>query len=150
MGYLEIQGWMDFEDIYVEAVANAPSGASLVEVGVNMGRSLAFLARTAIDRGRGDLSIYGVDNWAQPASTEHAYVTLLATTAATPGRRSNGAWRCSPPKSSLACESSVTTHRGRQRSCQPPGSFSLTQITPTPAASAILKRGDVSLCRVAS
>src|SRR5260370_213099 len=78
MGYLEIQGWMDFEDIYVDAVVDAPPGACLVEVGVNMGRSLAFLARAAIDRGRGDLTIFGVDNWAQPASTDDSYVTLLA------------------------------------------------------------------------
>jgi cephalosporin hydroxylase len=87
MSYRDIQGWMNFEDIYLDAVAEAPVGGVLVEVGVNMGRSLAFLARAAIDRGRTDLQIYGVDNWAGPASTDDAsYTRLLA-------RHEGDAWK---------------------------------------------------------
>ena len=79
LSYRDIQGWIDFGDIYAEAVAEAPHAATLVEVGVNMGRSLAFLARTAMDLGRGDLCIYGVDNWAEPISTDDgSYAALLA------------------------------------------------------------------------
>lgn len=59
----ELYGWFDFGDIYEEAVRNAPRGGILVEVGVAFGRSLAFLARQAIDQKRDDLTIYGVDPW---------------------------------------------------------------------------------------
>ena len=63
VGYQDIKGWFNFEDIYRDAVRDAPKGATLVEVGVFFGRSLAFLAREAIDQGRDDLTIIGVDPW---------------------------------------------------------------------------------------
>lgn len=53
----------DFQDIYEEAVRTAPKNGILVEVGVAFGKSLAFLARQAIDQKRDDLTIYGVDPW---------------------------------------------------------------------------------------
>jgi cephalosporin hydroxylase len=78
MSYREIVGWCDFEDIYTEAVQGAPLRSSLVEVGVAAGRSLAFLARQAINHGRDDLMIFGVDVWMAPASdADPAYLELL-------------------------------------------------------------------------
>ncbi len=63
MSWQDIPGWFDFDDIYDEAISTAPKGAVIVEVGVAFGRSLAYLARKALDAGRRDLIIYGVDPW---------------------------------------------------------------------------------------
>jgi cephalosporin hydroxylase len=63
VSYQDIKGYFNFEDIYSDAVREAPKGATLVEVGVFFGRSLAFLAREALCRGRDDLQIVGVDPW---------------------------------------------------------------------------------------
>lgn len=63
MSWQDIPGWFDFQDIYNEAVRDAPKGAILVEVGVAFGKSLAYLARQAIDQKRDDLVIIGVDPW---------------------------------------------------------------------------------------
>lgn len=63
MSWAELPGWTDFFDIYDEAIATAPHGATLVEVGVAFGRSLAYLASRAIDAKRHDLIIIGVDPW---------------------------------------------------------------------------------------
>jgi cephalosporin hydroxylase len=59
----KIIGWFNFEDVYRDAVREAPRDAVLVEVGVFFGKSLAFLAREAIDQKRDDLVILGVDPW---------------------------------------------------------------------------------------
>ena len=63
MGWQDIPGWCDFFDIYREAVETAPPNATLVEVGTACGRSIAFLARTALDAGRADLRLVCVDPW---------------------------------------------------------------------------------------
>lgn len=57
-----IPGWYDFQPFYERAVAEAPPGATLVEVGVFCGRSLAHLARMASDSGKG-LRVVGVDSF---------------------------------------------------------------------------------------
>lgn len=58
----DIQGWFDFADIYDEAVDTAKHGDTLVEVGCALGRSVAYLARRAIDSGK-NLRIVAVDVW---------------------------------------------------------------------------------------
>ncbi len=62
MSYDQIRGWYDFEEIYAEAIAAARDDDTLVEVGVAYGKSLAHLARMAIDAGK-QCRIIGVDPW---------------------------------------------------------------------------------------
>jgi cephalosporin hydroxylase len=63
MGYKDIVGWCDFEDIYDDMVSSAPQeGAIIVEVGVCFGRSLAYLARKVIESGK-NIKVVGVDPW---------------------------------------------------------------------------------------
>lgn len=69
MGWADIPGWFDFQHVYDEAVETAPRGATLVEIGVAFGRSLAYLARRAIDAKRHDLRIVGVDPWVDDWTT---------------------------------------------------------------------------------
>ena len=57
-----IPGWYAFRPFYERAVATAPPGATLVEVGVFCGRSLADLAAMARASGKG-LRVVGVDNF---------------------------------------------------------------------------------------
>lgn len=63
MAWNDIPGWTDFEWLYDEAIETAPRSSTLVEIGVAFGRSLAYLARRAIDAKRHDLRIIGVDPW---------------------------------------------------------------------------------------
>lgn len=64
MSWTDIPGWYDWQDIYQRAVADAPRDrpSIMVEVGVAFGRSLAHLARLAIDSGK-PITVYGVDPW---------------------------------------------------------------------------------------
>lgn len=55
-----IHGWMDYEDIYLDAVKKSPSNGHLVEVGVWQGRSICFLAEAALAAGKA-LRIDGID-----------------------------------------------------------------------------------------
>ena len=55
-----LAGWFDYEDVYREAIERAEPGGRLVELGVYMGKSLAFLAVEAHNSGK-NLSIVGVD-----------------------------------------------------------------------------------------
>ncbi|TXI11126.1 MAG: class I SAM-dependent methyltransferase [Rhizobium sp.] len=63
-----IPGWFDYAPFWDRAVATAPPGAALVEVGVFCGKSLAHLARIAKAADRG-LRVYGVDTFR--GSPEH-------------------------------------------------------------------------------
>jgi cephalosporin hydroxylase len=65
MSWKDIRGWTDghLEAIYAQAVADAEQGDILVEIGVAYGRSLALLARLALDA-RKRVRIIGVDPWA--------------------------------------------------------------------------------------
>ncbi len=62
MSYDQIRGWMDFEDVYDIAIAEARDGDTLIEVGVAYGKGLAYLTRAAMTSGK-DLHIIGVDPW---------------------------------------------------------------------------------------
>lgn len=65
MGYEQIRGWMDFESIYDQAVAEAQPGDVLVEVGVAYGKSLAYLAEKMDAAGKtaNKNIIIGIDPW---------------------------------------------------------------------------------------
>ncbi len=63
MSWEQIRGWFDFEDVYDRAIDEAPHEGAIVEIGVAYGKSLAYLARKAIDAGRPDILIIGVDPW---------------------------------------------------------------------------------------
>ncbi len=60
--YKGIDGWFDFEDLYLDWVNAAPAHlvTIIVEVGTWRGRSLAFLAVQAMHSGK-QFSIHGVD-----------------------------------------------------------------------------------------
>ncbi len=62
MSYADIRGWFSFADVYDMALANSKDNDTLVEVGVAYGKSLAYLARKAIDTGS-NCRIIGVDPW---------------------------------------------------------------------------------------
>ena len=64
MSWQGIPGWYDWQDIYAQAIADAPADrpSVFVEVGVAFGRSVAHLARMAIDS-RKPITIYAVDPW---------------------------------------------------------------------------------------
>lgn len=49
----DVPGWFDFQDIYLEAVAQAPQrGARFVELGVFLGRSTLFMGEAIKDSGK--------------------------------------------------------------------------------------------------
>src|SRR5882724_2099855 len=54
--------WFDFQTIYDEAVATAPPGSLLVEVGSFWGQSALYLAEAAKIADKG-LRVYCVDLW---------------------------------------------------------------------------------------
>lgn len=56
----QLPGWFDYPDVYAEAVKHAANFETLVEVGVGFGKSLAFLARQAIDAVK-KCRVYGID-----------------------------------------------------------------------------------------
>jgi hypothetical protein len=67
MSYEQIPGWFDWQATYREWIREVPKNGKLVEVGVYLGRSLAFLASEAIAQGRHDVTIIGVDPWVTEA-----------------------------------------------------------------------------------
>jgi hypothetical protein len=67
-----IHGWMDYEDIYLNAATEAPNGAHFVEVGVWQGRSLCFLAEAALALGK-RFRIEGVDLFKNYPGRKHGY-----------------------------------------------------------------------------
>jgi len=64
----EIPGWFEYAPFWERAVATAPPGSALVEVGVFCGKSLAHLARLAKAANKG-LTVVGVDTFR--GSPEH-------------------------------------------------------------------------------
>lgn len=58
----DIFGWFDWHALSDRAVASAPPGGILVEVGVFLGKSLVYLAERARDANKG-LRVYGIDSW---------------------------------------------------------------------------------------
>lgn len=65
---MTIPGWFDYAAFWDAAIASAPSGATLVEVGVFCGKSLAHIAREAKAANKG-LRVVGVDSFG--GSPEH-------------------------------------------------------------------------------
>jgi predicted O-methyltransferase YrrM len=64
--YQQIPHWFDFEDVYRDAIARAPSSAVMLELGVYEGASLAFLAVESEWSGK-RIAIHGVDKFDWPA-----------------------------------------------------------------------------------
>lgn len=65
---MDIPGWFNYAPFWDRAIATAPAGAVLVEVGVFCGKSLAHVAREALAAGKG-LRVVGVDTFG--GSPEH-------------------------------------------------------------------------------
>ena len=61
MSWQDIPGWFDWQDIYDRRAAEAPQGAAIVEVGVFLGRSLAYLLERL--RHNPTAKVYAVDPW---------------------------------------------------------------------------------------
>jgi len=70
MYYRNIDGWCDFEDLYVEVAKSVPNGSILIEVGVWLGRSVCFLAEVLKDMKK-DVLIFAVDTWEGSDEKEH-------------------------------------------------------------------------------
>lgn len=60
--YESIRGYFDFQDVYSNAVNDAPHDAKFVEVGSWRGRSAAYLAVEIINSGK-NISLTCVDTW---------------------------------------------------------------------------------------
>lgn len=58
----DFRHWFDFRDVYDLAVARAPDGATLVEIGVWQGQSLDYLAKRAATTGK-KLRVIGYDQF---------------------------------------------------------------------------------------
>ena len=68
MGWEQIRGWSegDVHRVYDDAVETAKDGDTLIEVGVAYGRSIAYLARKALDSKK-RIRVIGVDTWPDTA-----------------------------------------------------------------------------------
>jgi cephalosporin hydroxylase len=64
MSWSDIPGRAAYTWIYDAFLAVAPKNAIIVEVGVALGKSLAYCASKAIEIGRDDIEIIAVDSWA--------------------------------------------------------------------------------------
>jgi len=68
MSWRDIPGRAAYLWIYDEWLASNPrQGAIAVEVGVALGKSVAYLAERCIEMGRTDIQVYAVDPWAGTA-----------------------------------------------------------------------------------
>lgn len=69
--YTDIPGWFDFQQIYIDAVADAPNeGAIFVELGSFLGQSTAFMAQE-IKRSGKSIRFYAVDLWVTDPRNDH-------------------------------------------------------------------------------
>ena len=64
MSYYDIPGRYAMSWILRDALASTRPNGIWVEVGVALGRGIAQMARTLIDAGRDDVTLYAVDPWA--------------------------------------------------------------------------------------
>lgn len=71
----DIPGWFDYAALYDEQIAKARDGARFVEVGVWMGRSIAYMA-TQIMKSRKKIELYGVDLWNATKGNQAEAATL--------------------------------------------------------------------------
>jgi hypothetical protein len=60
--YNSIQGWFDFDDIYINAVKNAKNGSHFVEIGAWLGCSTAFMAVEIANSGK-KIKFDVIDTW---------------------------------------------------------------------------------------
>lgn len=68
MIYKDISGYCDFHDFYKWVFDQLPDGANIVEVGVYLGHSVAYMATLAKESGK-DIKIFAVDTF--EGSEEH-------------------------------------------------------------------------------
>lgn len=61
--YDAIHGWFGWEEFYADFVNSARPNAQMVEVGVWLGKSLCYLAELCEERGRQDITLFGIDTW---------------------------------------------------------------------------------------
>lgn len=73
MTYNEIHGFCDFHKFYQRIFNQLPSGAAMVEVGVWLGHSVAYMASLAKEAGK-DITIHCVDTF--EGSIEHKKLGL--------------------------------------------------------------------------
>jgi len=66
--YQNIDGWFSYENLYRQAVKDAPDNARFVEIGSFKGRSSAFLAVEIINSGK-NIKVDFIDTWM--GSIEH-------------------------------------------------------------------------------
>lgn len=66
----DIPGWFDYQDIYRDAVARAKDADVLVELGVYLGQSAAFMAQCIKDSGK-KLTFYAVDLFKKTVDNDH-------------------------------------------------------------------------------
>jgi hypothetical protein len=57
-----IPGWFDYEAFWDEAIASAPDGSTLVELGLFCGKSLVYIARQIRESGK-NLRLIGIDTF---------------------------------------------------------------------------------------
>jgi predicted O-methyltransferase YrrM len=69
----DIPGWFDYQQIYRDAVARAKDGDILVELGVYLGQSAAFMGECIRDS-RKKLTFYAVDLFKKTVDNDHADV----------------------------------------------------------------------------
>lgn len=67
MSSSDIPGRFAYGWIWDEFIASAPQNAVAVEVGVGLGKSLAYLVSRLIATGRTDIAVFGVDQWSGQA-----------------------------------------------------------------------------------
>lgn len=60
--YQQVQGWFDFEDVYLEVARRLPPGGRFVEVGCHKGKSLSFLL-VELRKAGGTAFVHGVDDY---------------------------------------------------------------------------------------
>lgn len=60
--YEKIQGWFDFQELYLNAVENAPNNSKFVEIGAWIGKSTAFLA-VEIYNSKKNIELNVIDIW---------------------------------------------------------------------------------------
>lgn len=76
--YTSVDGWFDWMDIYDLVVGEAPDGATLVELGVSLGKSLIYLASRVKLAGKTGIKIFGVDCWDIPLRIQGDVVVQAA------------------------------------------------------------------------
>lgn len=62
ISWQDVPGYFDFQDVYDEAVATAPTGSTLIELGTMFGKSAFYLAQK-IKESEKDLHLCVVDTW---------------------------------------------------------------------------------------